>query len=223
MLRKIKDNLKNVGDWIRAPFVTGFQDWIESAKVPGLRAVEIQLFKNYIIRYSPIYIRQESKDIDYAKGTFSYGEVSYPVAAEIVREIGVTENDVFYDLGCGRGKMMFYTRLSTGATCIGVDLLPTHIHIAEKITQGLGINKLHFFLEDIVNVDLSTGSVVFIHGTTFPDEVHNAVSRNIDKMKTGSRFISVSRPYDNQRLELIKKKNYFVSWGECTVLFYRVR
>jgi len=222
MAFRIKEYLKNLGDWIKAPFVIGLRDWIESAKVPGLRAVEIEFIKNYIVKYSPIYIYRDTRDIVYAKGSFSYGEVSYPVAAEIVREINITENDVFYDLGCGRGKMMFYTRLSTGATCIGVDLLPTHINIAEKITNKLVISRLHFFLEDIVNVDLRTGSVVFIHGTTFPDEVHDAVSENIGKMKPGSRFISVSRPYSNPRLELIKKENYFVSWGECTVLFYRV-
>ena len=40
----------------------------------------------------------------------------------IVEKLGITSNDVFYDLGSGNGKVVFMVNKLSGATCVGFEL-----------------------------------------------------------------------------------------------------
>lgn len=219
----------NIPDFIKyalasteALFLTGIRDWRNSSSVSGLRSVEVELFKHYIFKYSPLYVHQERIKTHYSQDNFTYGEIPYSVCREMVKISGITERDVVYDLGCGRGKFLFYVNLATGATCIGVDLLPTYIAIAEKITDKLGIKKIHFFEEDILDVDLRTASVVFIHGTCFSEELREGIIQKVDELREGTRLISVTKPFEHPHLRLVEKKTLLISWGLSHIYFYIV-
>lgn len=218
----LSDFIKYILASTEALFLTGIRDWRDSAGVEGLRSVEKELFKHYIFRYSPLYVHQERVKTHYSQDNFTYGEIPYSVGKEIVRIAGITAQDVVYDLGCGRGKFLFFVNIFTGAMCIGVDLLPTYISIAEKITEKLGLKKIHFFEEDILDVDLRTASVVFIHGTCFCEDLRDGIAQKIDELKSGSRLISITKPFEHPQLKLIEKKTMLISWGLSHIYFYIV-
>ena len=205
-----------------AIFMTGIRDWIDSAKLKGLRDVEIELFRHYITKYSPVYVFKDRIKTNYHKDNFVYGEIPYGISRKICKTANITEKDVVYDLGCGRGKFLFFVNLFTGARCIGVDLLPTYINIAEKIIDKLELRKIHFFEEDILDVDLRTASVVFVHGTTFSFELREIIMDKIDQLKPGSRFISVTKKFDHPKLKLFTTEKFLLSWGLSTMYFYEV-
>jgi SAM-dependent methyltransferase len=212
----------NIKEFLQVLFLSDIRDWIDSAKIPGLRRIEKQLWLRYSLKFSPLYIRFERNRFKYPRNNFFYGEVPYSVARDIAETAEITESDTVYDLGCGRGKFLFFINLYTGARCIGIDLLPTYINTALKIADKLDMRNIEFFQEDIFNVELDTASVVMLHGSTFSQELHEAIWEKIDKIKPGSRFITVSMGYNHPRLNLFNKKDYLFSWGKSTAFFYRV-
>ena len=218
----MKNFIQNVFASIEALFMTAIRDWRNSASVEGLRDVEKELYKHYIFKYSPIFVHQDRIKTHYSQVNFTYGEIPHSVSKEIVETAKITDKDVVYDLGCGRGKFLFFVNLFTGARCIGVDLLPTYISIAEKITEKLNLRKIHFFEEDILDVDLRTASVVFIHGTSFTEDLREGIRQKIEELRNGSRLISVTKPFEHPHLKLDSMKKMLISWGLTQVFFYSV-
>ncbi len=207
---------------IEALFMTPFRDWQDSASITGLRDVEIELYKYYIFKYSPIHVHQDKIQTTYSQSNFTYGEIPHSASKEIVKIAEIKEKDVVYDLGCGRGKFLFFVNLFTGARCIGIDLLPTYITIAETICEKLNLRKIHFFEEDILDVDLQTASVVFIHGTSFTENLRDGITQKIDELKNGTRLISVTKPFEHPNLKLDSKKKMLISWGLSDIYFYKI-
>jgi cyclopropane fatty-acyl-phospholipid synthase-like methyltransferase len=220
--KRLKQFYELCREAIETGFLTGLRDWQESKEIKNLREVEKQFFLNYAHKSYPVYIFRERQKFGYYKFNFAYGETPYSIGKLIVEKAGITGNDVVYDLGCGRGKFLFFINLYTGARCVGVDLLPIYIKTANKIVEKVGLNRIDFFQEDIINVDLFTASVVMIHGTTFVKEIHESVKEKINHMKPGSRIISISVPYHHPKLELMHKEYYLFSWGKGTAFFYKV-
>jgi len=218
----IKKVLKSLVSSFEALFFTGWRDWKESARVPGLRDVEIQIFFYYVVKLSPIYIFLDRRQFNYPVDNFIYGEIPYQICREFVEIADITEKDVVYDLGCGRGKFLFFVRLFTNARCIGVDLLPTYIKCASRIIEKLKIKRIHFFCEDMLNVDLLTASVILIHGTTFTKELREELLKKFERLRPGARLISITKPFKHPRLKLFYKGDFLLSWGISTVYFYRL-
>jgi len=216
-------NLNSIKDICEILFLMGVREWILASSIPGLGAVNFQLFLNYLLKFPTLFINRERNGLDYPYGNFLYGETPYYTAREIVEIAGITKEDVVYDLGCGPGKFIFFVHAFTGARCIGADLIPTYIRIAQKIVEKLGLSRIDFFREDILDMDLSTATVVFVNGTYFSRETHKTLSRNINRMNKGTRFISSSVSYDNPRLELTATKNLLFSWSRTPVYFYVVK
>jgi SAM-dependent methyltransferase len=218
----LTDFTNNIIEFFQVLFLSDYNDWREAGKIQGLRKIEKQLWLQYSFKFSPLYIGLEKKRFKYPRNNFFYGEIPYSVARDISEIAGITRNDTVYDLGCGRGKFLFFINLYTGARCVGIDLLPTYINTALKIVDNLQMKNIEFFQEDILNVELNTASVVMLHGSTFSWELHDVIWGKIDQLKRGSRFITVSMGYEHPRLKLFRKKEYFFSWGKSTAFFYEV-
>lgn len=60
-----------------------------------------------------------------------------PFVARLARLQAVTSSDVYYDLGCGNGSILFQIAYSTGAACIGVELCPHNAQIARDAWEVL--------------------------------------------------------------------------------------
>lgn len=204
-------------------FLMGLKEWRETLAVPGLADIDRRLILQYFWRFPSLYIGRERKGLPYPYGNFLYGETPYYTAREIAQTAGINKNDIVYDLGCGRGKFLFFVKCLTRARCFGLDLIPTYIDIAQKITDDLRIRDLFFYQEDILEVDLETASVVFINGTYFSPETHEVLKENLSRLRPGARVISSSIPCETPILELFAKKNLLFSWAGTPVYFYRVK
>ncbi len=214
---------ESISEILQVVFLTGIRDFIDSGKYPGLRRVEMELIKNYATRLSPIYIDRERKQYEYSKNNFFFGEVPYRVAEEIADILNIGPGDVIYDLGCGRGKLLFFMNLNRKPRhCIGYDLIPTYIRTAQKIIKRLNLNNISFFQKDILEVDLLAASVVLLHGSTFSGRIHREIHEKISHLRPGSRFMSVSVEYHHPRLELFETREFLMGWGRTRAMFYRV-
>ncbi len=96
-----------------------------------------------------------------------YGMVRYePTPASVILElterISFCENDIFYDLGSGLGKVTALVNLLTGVKTVGVEYQPEFCAYAEEQVHALGLENVHYLNADARNVDYTDASVFFL-------------------------------------------------------------
>lgn len=97
----------------------------------------------------------------------AYGMVRYEptpasVILELVDQIEFTNNDVFYDLGSGLGKVTALVHILTGCTCIGVEYEPSYCNYATHRAAELGLDNIHYINSDARYINYSDGTVFFL-------------------------------------------------------------
>jgi hypothetical protein len=210
-----------VFDFLLAPF----REWRAAASVEGLLRVEARLQLAYLLRLPAWFIYRERKALGlyrFEDESFFYGETPWDVALDICRRTGLGADDTLYDLGCGRGKMVFAAHLATGCQAVGVDLLPTYIATARGIAERLGLRGARFEREDVLTIPIDDASLVYLNAFTFNDDLRGGLRARISVLGDGTWWVSVGAAWEHPRLRLEERRSYAFSWGRAEVWFYRV-
>lgn len=162
--------------------------------------------------------RQKSEKIV----NLTYGETSYFAIRESFKVVGLTKDDIFYDLGCGTGKTVFYANAVHGAKAIGVDIIGDFIDNANLIVNSLKLKNINFLEKSIFDINLKDGTVFYITPTCFDAENMQKVMKMFEKLPKGSRLIVLSRHLPLPNLEMIGRKSLYYSWGKAETFYYKV-
>ena len=100
-----------------------------------------------------------------------------PFVARLIRLLGITRKDCFWDLGCGNGSVVMQVACQTGATAVGVEIQAANIDIANAVWPSVKAEwerrhptrkagAVHFVACDMFPV--LTGSVDGTNGIPMP-------------------------------------------------------
>ncbi len=95
-------------------------------------------------------------------GMIRYQPTPASVILELVDQVELTSNDVFYDLGSGLGQVIGLVNLLTGVPCMGVEYQTTYCAYAREMVSFLGLKNITFINADAQDVDYSQGNVFFM-------------------------------------------------------------
>lgn len=125
-----------------------------------------------------------------------YGSIEVPwvptpreIIEFIMEMISIGYGDVFYDLGCGDGRIVIeVAKRGARAVCIEID--SKLIRIAEEQAKRLNLDKNIIFLNsDIINVKLMDASIVYMYLTSsFIDKIKNKL---LTELRPGTLVISL--------------------------------
>lgn len=200
----------------------GPREWKPLFKTPKLWKVESLFWGHYLFRFAPLDIWLQARHLDRPFGDFRYGETPWSTGLKILERAELKPDETLFDLGCGRGKMVFLAHLARGADAVGIDLLGSYLYVAHRITRWLKLEGCHFLQEDFTRADISEADVVYIAGSIFETETREQLLTQVDSLSPGARWLSVTWPSEHPRLELYAQEEYLFSWGRETVFFYRV-
>jgi ubiquinone/menaquinone biosynthesis C-methylase UbiE len=84
---------------------------------------------------------------------------------DAVEQAEVTCNDVFVDVGSGLGRAALLAHLKTGASCIGLEIQPTLVRIAQARADWLRLSRILFLQGDAAELVrfITTGTVFFLY------------------------------------------------------------
>jgi len=69
----------------------------------------------------------------YGQEQYLYEGLHYRVVSEMLRILNLGRETVFYDLGSGYGRILFWAALFTPAQCRGIEIVPERVAAAQKI------------------------------------------------------------------------------------------
>ena len=84
------------------------------------------------------------------------------VILQLVEEAEVTEQDVFYDLGSGLGRVPILVHLLSGSMARGIEFEPAFVAYAERCARALNV-QAEFVNADARDADYADGSVFFLY------------------------------------------------------------
>lgn len=93
-----------------------------------------------------------------------YVPTPHHVVEEMLRLVGLTKDDVVYDLGCGDGRIVIAAATEYGARGVGVDLDPVRIDEARANAGQAGVlNRVQFLEQDLFATDFREATVVTLY------------------------------------------------------------
>jgi SAM-dependent methyltransferase len=189
------------------------------------RRADLRCLRAYLLR-SPYNICQRYlRDLPDARVQKIYGETFFTTLDTIAKAVNLTENDVIYDLGCGRGRGVFWFNAMYKCRAIGVEIYPVFVTEARKIKKKLGIDGVDFIYANLMDIDYDDATVIYFYGTAFKDKAIASVVDRFKSLKPGTRVVSVSYALtaytDSPVFELEQKIRGKFLWGEADIFIQR--
>lgn len=140
---------------------------------------------------------------------FIYEGTKYPRIRQILHELNPTPNDVVYDVGSGYGRFCLYGALTTEATFKGVEAVSARFETAMSIKDKLHIPNVDFVNRNVVDADLSDGTIFYLFNPFYPygartQVTFEAILRDLAKEKQ----ITVVTASMKNRFPLAMKKTF---------------
>ena len=146
---------------------------------------------------------------------------------------GITEKDVLYDFGCGRGFFLMQALLTTPMKkAVGVELAASRVNIGKQalsrmVEQGLlpPDKTLELHDQDMTQAFLDDATVVYMDSVFFSDELLATMARRMSRAKGLRTVIMITKGLPaNPWFELEGTERWKMSWSPkfgSDVLFFK--
>ncbi len=189
------------------------------------RRADLRCLWAYLLRSPYTICQRYLQDFPDDKVQKIYGESFFTTLEEIAKAVKLTERDTIYDLGCGRGRSVFWFNAMYKCRAVGVEINPTFVRQARKIKKKVGMDGVEFIFANLMDIDYDDATVIYMYGTAFTDQ---AIAKLVDcftALRPGTRVVSVSYPLTDYtdvplfELEQTIKGKYL--WGDANIYVQR--
>lgn len=113
-----------------------------------------------------------------------------------------SENNIFYDLGCGNGSLVLHVGQNYPVKAIGLELsIP--LYLICKIRQ-IGAKNIEFKFQNILHADFSDADVIYLF-PLWKNTIKKLKEKMEKELKPGARVITYTFPIDGWIPEKIDK------------------
>lgn len=133
-----------------------------------------------------------------------YGETSFELISQMIKELDMKEDDIFIDLGSGVGQVVLQVASSTPCKiCYGAEKAPLPAKYAVTMERNFrrwmkwyGKTYRPYkiteadFLSDEWRERISTATVIFVNNYAFGPEVDHQLKLRFQNLKEGARIVS---------------------------------
>lgn len=123
----------------------------------------------------------------------------------ILKLANLKPGDIFYDLGCGDGRVAFYVSQNSPAKAFGIELaIPFYLFCLLKNSR-IKTNKPFFKLKSLYQEDLSRAQVVYLFAANSKKFTEKLVNKLNSELPNGAKIISYAFPILSLKAKLIDK------------------
>ncbi len=160
----------------------------------------------------------------------TYGEILYPSINKLISSITLTEQDVFVDLGSGKGQVVIQLFLnSLVKEAYGIELLPklhdSALAAAKRLRSELPdffheTRKIHFLSGSFLDISFATATVAFINSTCFTQSLVNELGLIIENTPSIHTVLSLRPMGTLKRLVFKTAIRIECSWDSALCYIY---
>ncbi len=188
--------------------------------------VDLTLLFQYCIKGPFAYSKEHLQQAG-AEEIYAFGETPLTTLERIAEEASLTSSDTVIELGCGRARTCFWLQKFIGCEVVGIDFVPAFIEKANRTRSICAVDRIAFRCEDILTTDLSSGTVIYLYGTSYSADFIKALIERLRDLPSGTRIITVSYPltdYTSEPLfEVMKVFSARYTWGAADVYIQYLR
>lgn len=155
----------------------------------------------------------------------TYGEITDEGVSRLMLELKPKKEDVFYDLGCGIGRMVVKVYLDTAVRkAIGIELSTTRSKQAKQVQDEMYKRQLttpgkvlDFKEKNFLEEPLHEATIVYMASTCFSDDLLKKVMDKLaQEAQPGMKLISLRELPKDSRYKFIKSITLPMTWSKDT-------
>ncbi|MHB2020915.1 MAG: methyltransferase domain-containing protein [Candidatus Xenobia bacterium] len=181
--------------------------------------LRLALGRHYVFDSPYRIVVQEGAATGLDESCLIWGETPCLTLQRMLEQVQAKPEDVFYDLGCGRGLTTLYANMATGMRSIGLEVLPGFVRKAQATATALHLSNVTFRVADLRTQDISGGSIYLIAWTTFPEALLDSLTRRFEALPAGTRVITLTHPIRSAWYAQKGTETLPFSWGSGTVYY----
>jgi SAM-dependent methyltransferase len=182
--------------------------------------IDTSLLLSYLFT-NPFYLSKRFLFQKGEKDVYTYGETPLTTLELISHICELSNQDVVFELGCGRGRTCFWLNQFIGCSVVGIDYVPAFIERAQKIKNHFHLQKVSFRLEDLFQTDLTDATTIYIYGTCFSATDIDRLIDHFMHLPKGTKIITVSYALTEYRFDapfqVLKQFEAPFTWGKANV------
>lgn len=136
-----------------------------------------------------------------------YGELNLDEIDKLFKIIEIKNNDIFYDLGCGSGKINLYIALKYNIKSIGIEIIEKRFQVAKSIKKKVKNENIVFKQNDLFKENLSDGTIFYSYNLTWPTDINIKMIEKIKKEAKKCKYIILTTLLEHPNIILYKKIN----------------
>jgi precorrin-6B methylase 2 len=159
-----------------------------------------------------------------------YATIGYQHARKILRVVKPGLDDVFYDIGCGMGRILCVAAQRPVRKCVGIELQEPLCRIARRNASRLRGRKapIEIVCGDAATVDLSDGTIYFMFNPFGPETLRDTLENikgSLSKNPRGIKIVYYHAKYRSvvEPLEWLVRVQEFERFGGHPVSIWENR
>lgn len=151
-----------------------------------------------------------------------YGETPIKTLHRIVQFLPISSQDVWLELGSGRGKSCFWISLFVGCKTIGIEKSPLFSFFSKIIQKMLRIKNLSFLHQDQKEASFSKATIVYFYSTMENEETLQKITEKMKALPEGAHIVTISSFLPKvSYLELLGSFPVQFPWGKTEAFIHR--
>ncbi|MBM3462350.1 MAG: hypothetical protein FJX76_09635 [Armatimonadetes bacterium] len=167
-------------------------------------------------------VRREAPALGLPEGQCVFGETPVISMIAMLRRVGITADDVVFDLGCGRALALMGAARHFGVKGVGIEVVPTLVARARRMAGDLDLSgKVTLIEGDFLKQDLSPGTIFYAASTTYSTRLMRRLAARIARSVNAERpirAITLSQPL-GRPFRTLEKLRFPMTWGWVTTYF----
>ncbi|MCH9631676.1 MAG: hypothetical protein S4CHLAM37_17010 [Chlamydiia bacterium] len=154
-----------------------------------------------------------------ATDTDVYGETPLSVYKKIIDLTKLSKRDQFIELGCGRGRGLFFVHYYSGCSCEGIEFVDKFCEIAKELIARYGLSEVKIKKKNFFRCNLSNADVIYLCSTLLTDQETDLLSSLLLKSKKDVKIITTSFPLCeySDGFKTIEEFEARFLWGKTSV------
>ncbi len=150
-----------------------------------------------------------------------YGEILPSSTTKLLDYLNLNEDDVFFDLGSGTGKVVIQAAMTTKLRrCVGVELVKNRYIASAAVLQvvqsedRLKTQDVQFLCEDFMETDLAEATIIYSCSTAFSQGLLQKLARRMADLPSNTLFVTLQDLDETPWFLLEEVLSLDMSWGK---------